>query len=343
MNSSVFRLGDPIADPASRLGRCRNFCGKVVNSTVARCLLVVVLILDMIVVGAGLSNEKLWVVESVLLILFTVESFLQTFYLGFSMFSNSPWIVYDAAVVVVAWFFSGFTIFRSLDLIHLASNMTGWAPLRMLGRGLRNAFYPLSVLMGFFLLSIYAAAVLFTYLFADMYELGYTSDNYFGSLGRSFLTLFQIATLDGWSDVVREVAAVYPWAWIPFILFVLVVYMVTVLAFAVVCRSLIQYPDTATVHSDDDEGLPLKSSDNDPEASKEEQQTLSLRSDIEVGARVVDKQQLPMASCDQLQLQILANQKAMQEALLLMVVSSSTGEEQKQRIELALSRVSASN
>jgi voltage-gated sodium channel len=45
----------------------------------------------------------------------------------------------------------------------------------------------------------------------------------FGSLGISLLTLFQLVTLDGWSgEVVRPIMETNPYAWIFFIIFILV-------------------------------------------------------------------------------------------------------------------------
>ena len=47
--------------------------------------------------------------------------------------------------------------------------------------------------------------------------------DWFGSLGRSMFTLFQIMTLESWSmGIVRPVMTVFPFAWIFFVLFILV-------------------------------------------------------------------------------------------------------------------------
>lgn len=45
---------------------------------------------------------------------------------------------------------------------------------------------------------------------------------WFGSIGRSMYTLFQIMTLESWSmGIVRPVTAEHPWAWAFFIPFIL--------------------------------------------------------------------------------------------------------------------------
>jgi voltage-gated sodium channel len=66
-------------------------------------------------------------------------------------------------------------------------------------------------------LIFYIAAVMATKLFGDAF------DEWFGTLGRSFYSLFQIMTLESWSmGIVRPVMDTYPLAWIFFIPFILI-------------------------------------------------------------------------------------------------------------------------
>ncbi len=62
----------------------------------------------------------------------------------------------------------------------------------------------------------YIGAVIATKLFAADFPM------WFGTLGRSGYTLFQIMTLESWSmGIVRPVMEVYPWAWVFFVPFIL--------------------------------------------------------------------------------------------------------------------------
>ena len=64
---------------------------------------------------------------------------------------------------------------------------------------------------------VYIGAVIATKLFADAFP------QWFGSLGASAYTLFQIMTLESWSmGIVRPVMEVYPYAWAFFLPFILV-------------------------------------------------------------------------------------------------------------------------
>jgi Ion transport protein len=83
----------------------------------------------------------------------------------------------------------------------------------------------------------YIFAVMFTQLFKDLYEQGATGDvDYFGCMDKTFFTLFQIMTLDAWSDISRDGMAVYPWAWLPIIAYVILTGFVVVNIFAMLWR-----------------------------------------------------------------------------------------------------------
>ena len=67
------------------------------------------------------------------------------------------------------------------------------------------------------LIIFYVFAVVATGLYGESFP------DWFGSLGRSMFTLFQIMTLESWSmGIVRPVMQVFPFAWIFFVLFILV-------------------------------------------------------------------------------------------------------------------------
>jgi hypothetical protein len=80
----------------------------------------------------------------------------------------------------------------------------------------------------------YIFAVMFTELFGGVI----LSDDYITTLDRSFLTLFQMVTLE-WSDIMRECMAQVWWAWIHFVSFVVITgFIVFNLIVAVVCKAI---------------------------------------------------------------------------------------------------------
>jgi hypothetical protein len=102
-------------------------------------------------------------------------------------------------------------------------------------------------------LIFYIFGVMFTQLFKDLFVNGDTEYDYFGSLGWSFFTLFQIMTLDNWATVARQVMQTYSWAWMPFIAFVIIsAFIIMNLVIAVICDAIsgLQADDKAKLHGD---------------------------------------------------------------------------------------------
>jgi voltage-gated sodium channel len=80
-----------------------------------------------------------------------------------------------------------------------------------------HAIPGLSGVMAVMAIFFYTAGVLATKLF------GASFPDWFGSLGRSLYSLFQIMTLESWSmGIVRPVMEVFPWAWAFFVPFIII-------------------------------------------------------------------------------------------------------------------------
>jgi len=78
------------------------------------------------------------------------------------------------------------------------------------------------------LVLFYIFGVMFTRQFKHLYKEGALSMDYFSRLDRTFFTLFQLMTLQSWSDISKQVMVVYPWAWLPFISFVVISHFVII-------------------------------------------------------------------------------------------------------------------
>lgn len=143
----------------------------------------------------------------------------------------------------------------------------------------------------------YIFAVMFTQLFKELYEQGKTTEDYFSRMDGTFFTLFQIMTLDSWADIAREVMAVYQWAWLPFISFVIITgFIVVNLIIAVICDAISALNDdekaklegqfdTKKETEDDDSQLGDGEGGNLPEADVQEQLD-SLEAQVEELTRV---------------------------------------------------------
>ena len=82
---------------------------------------------------------------------------------------------------------------------------------------LLRAIPGIASIAGLLMIVFYVAGVMATGLFGAQFP------EWFGSLGASMYSLFQIMTLESWSmGIARPVMEVYPWAWVYFVPFILI-------------------------------------------------------------------------------------------------------------------------
>jgi voltage-gated sodium channel len=134
-------------------------------------------------------------------------------------FFRDPWSVFDFAVIAIALVpASGpFAVLRALRVLRVLRILTIVPSMRRVVGGLLTAIPGLSSIAMVLGLVFYVFAVIATKLFGAEFE------DWFGTLGRSLYTLFQVMTLESWSmGIVRPVMETYPYAWTFFIPFILI-------------------------------------------------------------------------------------------------------------------------
>lgn len=134
-------------------------------------------------------------------------------------FWRSGWNIFDLAVVAIAIVPSAgaWAILRSLRVLRVLRLLTVVPQMRKVVAAFLHAIPGLLSVIAVMVVFFYTAAVLATGLFGPDFP------EWFGSLGKSLYTLFQIMTLESWSmGIVRPVMATHPWAWAFFIPFIVV-------------------------------------------------------------------------------------------------------------------------
>ena len=134
-------------------------------------------------------------------------------------FFRDPWSVFDFLVVGIALVpASGpFAVLRALRVLRVLRVLTIVPSMRRVVGGLLAALPGLGSIAMVLLLVYYVFGVIATQLFGDQFP------QWFGTLGRSLYSLFQIMTLESWSmGIVRPLMEVFPYAWMFFIPFILV-------------------------------------------------------------------------------------------------------------------------
>jgi voltage-gated sodium channel len=150
--------------------------------------------------------------------IFVVEIALKLIALG-PRFFRSGWNIFDFVIVGIALVPAGqgLSVLRALRILRVLRVVSAAPRLRRVVEGFVTALPGMGsvfLLMG---IIFYIGAVMATKLFAASFP------DWFGSIGASLYTLFQIMTLESWSmGIVRPVLEVYPYAWLFFVPFIMV-------------------------------------------------------------------------------------------------------------------------
>ena len=133
-------------------------------------------------------------------------------------FWRDPWNLFDFTVVAIALVpaTGALSVLRALRVLRVLRLLTVVPSMRRVVGALLAAIPGLASIAGVLLLVFYVFAVIATKLFGPDFP------DWFGHLGRSFYTLFQIMTLESWSmGISRPVMEKLPYAWLFFIPFIL--------------------------------------------------------------------------------------------------------------------------
>ncbi|MGR3714527.1 MAG: ion transporter [Shimia sp.] len=133
-------------------------------------------------------------------------------------FFGDGWNLFDFVIVGVALVpaAQGLAVLRALRILRLLRVVSVAPSLRRVIEGLLNALPGMGSVFLLMALIFYIGAVMATKLFGTAFPV------WFGTLGKSGYSLFQIMTLESWSmGIVRPVMDVYPYAWMFFVPFIL--------------------------------------------------------------------------------------------------------------------------
>ena len=163
------------------------------------------------------AGPLLIAIDRTVLAVFVVELALR-FFVYRTRFFHDPWRVFDFVIVAVALVpaTGNLSVLRALRILRVLRLVSMVPSLRRVVGGLVAALPGMGSIVVLLGLIFYVFAVVATKLF------GASFPDWFGSLGASVYTLFQVMTLESWSmGIVRPVMEVYPYAWMFFIPFIL--------------------------------------------------------------------------------------------------------------------------
>lgn len=164
----------------------------------------------------------LFTVDKIILVTFTIELLLKMFAYRLGFF-KSGWNIFDFIIVTIAWIpASGpLSVLRALRILRILRLLSVVPQMRRVVSALGHSIPGMASVVAVLCLLFYVSAVLTTKLFGTHPDP--RMQEWFGSIGDSAYTLFQIMTLESWSmGIVRPTMEFFPLAWLFFVPFIIV-------------------------------------------------------------------------------------------------------------------------
>ena len=174
--------------------------------------------------------------DNACLVIFTIELLLRIFCYRVRFFTNDEkwWNIFDFVIIAVSIFAVEYSVLRALRILRVLRLLSAVPSIRLVTDAVLRtipAMLSIAALLGVF---FYVYAVLCVNFFSQNFP------EWFGNIPRALYSLFQIMTLESWSmGIARPVMEVYPYAWIVFVSFIVIVGMVALnLVVGVIVNSL---------------------------------------------------------------------------------------------------------
>lgn len=160
--------------------------------------------------------------DTVILVIFSVELLIKLLVYR-SDFFRSGWNWFDFIIVAISWaptsgalsVLRAFRILRVLRLLSVVPQMR-----RVIG-ALAHSLPGMASVIGVLSIIFYVSAVLATKIFGSHNDAN--MQEWFGSIGASAYTLFQVMTLESWSmGIVRPTMKLFPLSWVFFVPFIII-------------------------------------------------------------------------------------------------------------------------
>lgn len=157
-------------------------------------------------------------IDSIILYIFILEIILKLIVYRLNFF-RSGWNVFDFLIVAIAAapLAGSFAVFRTLRILRTLRLLNNVPKLRFIIEAIIHAVPSIGWIMVLLAIIFYIFAVLGTNFYGPAFP------EFFGSIGASMFTLFQIMTLESWSSgIARPIMQELPYAYFFFVPFILI-------------------------------------------------------------------------------------------------------------------------
>lgn len=231
------------------MGHFRSKLAGWLDSPLATRAIIALIVINAIILGLETSHgvmavigPELMLANRIILSVFVIEIGLKFFAHGVRFF-KSGWNWFDFLIVAIALVPAAgpLEILRALRILRVLRLFSQVPKLRAIIESLMRALPGMGWTALLLMLIFYIFGVMGTILFGEVFP------EYWGSLGASLFSLFQIMTLESWSSgIARPMLEAFPWIWLYFVPFILISsFMVLNLFIAIIVTA------TQSIHADE--------------------------------------------------------------------------------------------
>ena len=197
----------------------------IVESRGFNLTITAVIVINAITLGLETSPAAMAAAGPVLLAIDAAALWVYTVEIGLKLwlfrgrFFRDGWNNFDFVIVAIAWLPAAgpLSVLRALRIMRVLRLLSVVPQMRSVIGALFRALPGMGSIVAVLGLIFYVAAVMATKLFGEAFP------EWFGSIGASMYSLFQIMTLESWSmGIVRPVMEEYPGAWAFFVPFIVI-------------------------------------------------------------------------------------------------------------------------
>ncbi len=213
------------ASDTTLLASLRMRLGPIIEDPRTERTIMLLIVLNAIILGLETSKSAmvaagpaLKMADQIILGIFVVELAVRMIVHG-AKFWRDPWSLFDFSVVAIALIpaSGNLSVLRALRIVRALRLISAIKSMRRVVGGLLHAIPGMGSIVALLGLVFYVFSVMATKLF------GADFPQWFGTIGESAYSLFQIMTLESWSmGIVRPVMETHSWAWAFFVPFILI-------------------------------------------------------------------------------------------------------------------------
>jgi voltage-gated sodium channel len=206
------------------MAKFSEYLSNVISSKLWGYCIAVLILINTIVLGMETYpnvmkayGEFLTFIDQTILYIFMIELILR--FIAYRLdFFKDPWSLFDLCVVGIALVGSqdAFSAFRAARALRTLRLISVFPKLRKVIEGLVMAIPGICAIAGVMAIIICVFGLIASKIYGPYYP------DWFGNLHLSVFSLFQIMTLEGWPDIVRSVMQEKPFAWIFFVIYILI-------------------------------------------------------------------------------------------------------------------------